>query len=107
MQKIENRDFGGLDPVWPFNAPQERVIDQSIGTTFEVLLPFVKTLAHLQSASEWINYIEHMDSLNVLTSCIHRYIAFSSRRTLKRISPLPLSLSFLTLSLSSPLSTLG
>ena len=23
MQKFENRDFDGLDPVWPLDAPQE------------------------------------------------------------------------------------
>ena len=58
IRKIETRDVDALDPDWP---PQERAFDQSIGTSFEVLLPFVKTLAHLQSASEWINYESKTD----------------------------------------------
>jgi hypothetical protein len=58
IRKIETRDVDALDPNWP---PQERAFDQSIGTSFEVLLPFVKTLAHLQSASGWINYESKTD----------------------------------------------
>jgi hypothetical protein len=63
IQEFEARDFDSLDPGFA----------RSIANRLQVIEPFVRALAHVQTKSEWINYVsiadpEQMWSLEAIAS---------------------------------------